>query len=432
MLQRKAETVMNKAFVFGLDGMPYSLFKYLMEKNRIPNIASLMKGYQLKEIESVIPVVSSVAWTSYSTSADPSTHGIYGFVERESNPFRLRIPLSYDIKKPTIWEELSEYQKKTAVINVPITYPAYQVNGVLVSCFLCPDISKAAYPSAFSKRLMDIGYIIDADASLAVKSKPEFLENILSALEKRFAAANEILLMKEWDYFHLHIMETDRLMHFFWYDIFNLNSPFHGRIMYFFQRLDELLADMLKKIPEEAASLLLSDHGFCGIKYEVQINKWLEKEGLLKLNNRNSLDNICGDSICYSLLPGRIYINLKGREENGCVDKEEYSKVCAQVMDRLKKLICPYTGEQVIDKVFLRDDLYRGAYEDRSADITLLPRDGYDLKGATGDVDIFSRSELTGMHTLKNALLCGKNIDISSINNICQITPFIKRHVMGG
>lgn len=418
---------MGRVYVFGLDGMPYSLWKFLQEKNIIPNTSFILKNYQVQNIKSVIPVISSVAWTSFATGKDPSFHGIYGFVDKENNPFGMKILLSRDIKEKAIWEKAGENNKRVAVINVPITYPTYDVNGVLVSCFLCPDVEKAVYPPTMKGILSKHGYIIDSDTSLAAQSKKLFLQNLNTVLENRFKVAQEIFQMEKWDYFHLHVMETDRLMHFLWDDIFDCSSPYQEEIFSFFSKLDRLLAKMLLQIPNDDTVVILSDHGFTGIKYEVQVNTWLRDMGLLKTRT-NSIHSITEDSVCYSLLPGRIYINLKGREEKGFIEERSYKTVCQQIISKLEGLICPETGEKVIDKVFLRDEIYSGPYASDSADITILPKDGYDLKASLDSSDVFTKSSLTGMHTYENAILCSKNLDISRINNITEIaSPLLKK-----
>ena len=64
----------------------------------------------------------------------------------------------------TMWEILSRNGKKVVVINVPVTYPPRQVNGVLISGFLATEIEKAVYPDRFVPNLREMGYRIDVDA----------------------------------------------------------------------------------------------------------------------------------------------------------------------------------------------------------------------------------------------------------------------------
>ena len=127
MSSTQEKNVKKRIFILGLDGMPHSLMKSLLENGVMPNTKKIVERGKMKEINSVYPVISSVAWTSFATGVNPGEHGIYGFVDRTSAPFELFIPTSENRKKDTIWKSLSNIWKKVTVINVPITYPVEEI-----------------------------------------------------------------------------------------------------------------------------------------------------------------------------------------------------------------------------------------------------------------------------------------------------------------
>lgn len=417
----------QKTFVLGLDGMPYTLLQEMFSRNQMKNLMNIGKMGSLKKINSVIPTISSVAWTSYATGKNPGVHNIFGFADRTDNPFSITIPTSIDRRAETIWSKLSGKGKRVIVINVPMTYPPEKVNGIMVSCFLCADIKKSTYPPEFHKYLEKKQYVIDADAWLVRKSKKSFLEQLCSILEKRFEIAFELMEAQEWDFFQLHIMETDRLLHFYWDDtIAKKESEYSGMVKEFFKKLDFLIGELCKKLNKNDRLIILSDHGFCGIKKEVQINNWLEQQGFLKFYSLNrQLHRYKSQSTAYSLLPGRIYVNLKGREEKGSVPLHLYKEVIEDIRERLIRLRDPENGEYVIERVFLRDDIYSGKYLSNSPDIIAHPKNGYDLKGALDNKDIFTKSILNGMHTYDDAMLLGINCDVSNVESIDQVAGII-------
>lgn len=418
MSSTQEKNVKKRIFILGLDGMPHSLMKSLLENGVMPNTKKIVERGKMKEINSVYPVISSVAWTSFATGVNPGEHGIYGFVDRTSAPFELFIPTSENRKKDTIWKSLSNIGKKVTVINVPITYPVEEVNGKMISCFLCPDIKKGTYPSELAGYLEEKEYIIDPDAWLARSDKQAFFDQIMKALDKRVEIALE-LLDEEWDYFQLHIMETDRHMHFFWDSIAERSHEFHEQTMQFYSKLDQYIAKLFERIDEEDAVIILSDHGFCGIKKEVQLNEWMVQEGLLMIDDDTAdLSRMRSDSVAYSLLPGRIYINLEGREANGTVSKADYMRVCNDIKEKLLNFMDPETNEAIISKVFFRDEIYKGSSIVDAPDLIAHPCNGYDLKGFTAGRELFSHSALCGMHTYENAMLVGINIDIDGVSSI--------------
>lgn len=411
----------KRIFVLGLDGMPYSLMNELLENNIMPNAKELFRKGKIKKMNSVYPVISSVAWTSYSTGENPGKHGVYGFIDRVVNPFDVYIPTSKDRKKKAIWNILSEEGKKVTVINVPVTYPVERVNGKMISCFLCPDIKKGTYPKDIADFLENIGYMIDPDAWLARTDKKQFFDQIFKALEKRCEVALR-LLEEDWDYFHLHIMETDRHMHFFWDSIKDEEDEFHESTIQFYKKLDNYIADIFQKLNSNDSVIVLSDHGFCGIKREVQLNEWMVQEGFLKISDGSTnLKYYDPCSIAYSLLPGRIYINLEGREEKGTVKASEYQKTCELIKDKLLRFTNPKTGENIIDKVFTSNEIYNGEYVGDAPDLIAHPCNGYDLKGFDPSRKVFTKSALNGMHTYENALIVGINFQVKNINTIYDV-----------
>ncbi|MFQ5841663.1 MAG: alkaline phosphatase family protein, partial [Thermodesulfobacteriota bacterium] len=203
----------RRVLVIGLDGVPFSLLKRLSAEGKLPNWAKLLESGVFKRMNSIHPCVSSVAWATYMTGKNPGKHNIYGFVDRYPRSMDVFIPTSRDMDGKTLWEILSQAGKRVVVINVPVTYPPREVNGILISGFLCTNIDKIAYPKEKAGLLKEIGYRIDVDAWQARKSIDRFLEDLHLTLDKRIEAAFNFLGGEEWDFFQLHIMETDRINH---------------------------------------------------------------------------------------------------------------------------------------------------------------------------------------------------------------------------
>lgn len=421
----------KKVFILGIDGMPYSLMQSEYIQSLMPGLHTLCKQNNLHRMNSVFPVISSVAWTSFSTGCNPGEHGIFGFTDRQYNPFQIMIPTSVNRKQLPIWSQLPKNKKKI-VINVPLTYPPEPLYGYMISCFLCTDIHRATYPNGYHKRLMDMDYIIDVDAWLARENQNEFLRQLILAMDKRFQLAFE-LLNEDWDYFQLHIMETDRLMHFFFEYLEDRKSDAISTLIEtFLKKLDQWINLLITTIQKESAAIILSDHGFCKIKSEVQINRWLELQGMLSFGDKRKLENYHEKTICYSLVPGRIYLNLQGREERGTVKPKEYCIVRNMVKEKLLELRHPISREQIIDKIMFREDIYRGNYVNNAPDIIAHPKNGYDLKAALDSDSIFTRSALTGMHTYEDAMIASIGIDTSRVNSIDQVYRVIQEYMNHG
>lgn len=423
----------TRLVVLSIDGVPYTLLRDLIERAELPNFARLASEVGLRQMDSVQPTVSSVAWTSFVTGTQPGKHGVFGFVDRRPGTYEVTIPLSTSVKSKTIWEVLSEAGRRVFGMNVPVTYPPKRVNGVLIAGFLAPGLDKVATPSEVSTYLKSIGYRIDSDPLLARRDLDRWLPDLFQTLDRRLEALFHFLSREPWDYFHAHIMGTDRLHHFLLGRYLAGEAPYAEEFLRFYRKLDSCLGELLDRLPDETALVVLSDHGFCPVKSEVQLARWLVEEGWttpVEGTPKHPLDISPERSKAYCLIPGRIYLNVRGREPGGVVPPEDYPEVREELAQALLQLRGP-DGEPVIRRVYRREELYwpEGAHAPdpempleallrtdsafgRAPDLVAVPHDGYDLKMGLAATELFVSTELEGMHTYDDALIMARGVDL--------------------
>jgi predicted AlkP superfamily phosphohydrolase/phosphomutase len=421
----------RRVLVIGLDGVPFSLLKSLSGEGRLPNWTKLMESGSMKRMNSVHPCVSSVAWATYMTGKNPGKHNIYGFVDRHPGSMDVFIPTARDMAGKTLWEILSQAGRRVVVINVPLTFPPREVNGILISGFLCPNINKIAYPKEVAGFLKEIGYRIDVDAWQARKSLDRFLEDLHLTLDKRIEAMFHFLEREEWDFFQLHIMETDRINHFLWGLWEGGDTQYGPEFIKYYQKIDAILGRINAGLDGDTCLVVLSDHGFCGMEKEVFLNHWLRQEGWLKFREETpkSVKDIHQESKAYSLIPGRIYVNLAGRESSGSVRfPDEYERVRDDVKGALLAMGDPDSGEMIIEKVFKREELYQGPHYNEGPDLVAIPHNGYDLKGNLDKKELTYKGPLVGMHTYDDAFLYIKDVEVRRGDNqfgVMDVMPTI-------
>lgn len=429
------EKTKRRVFVLGLDGVPFSFLKKSFGTGLVPNLEALAGAGRFSRMTSVIPTVSSVAWSTYMTGKNPGKHGIYGFVDRQGGSYDIFVPTSLNMAGKTLWEIIGEAGYRVIVMNVPVTYPPRKVNGILISGFLCTNIDKVAYPQKISSRLKESGYRIDADAKLARTSGAGFMEDVNLTLDRRFQTAFSLMEEHPWDFFQLHVMETDRVDHFLMPR--GEDDPNHGAFLEFYRRLDGYVGDLVGRLPENVELILLSDHGFCPLKKEVYLNQFLVDKGFMKLPEGGSVSRLLPESKAYSLIPGRIYVNLEGREPRGSVRLSDYQAVREEIAREVLGIIDPEDGKMVISEVIPGEKLYHsdkitsfpaglsgsGVYP---PDLVAHPVDGYDLKGTVGK-GLFGNTELVGMHTYDDAFLILREsgTPIRSVPGIADVMPYI-------
>lgn len=402
----------RRVVFIGLDGTPYTFLQRLIAEGKAPNAARLAEQGSLLRMDSVWPWVSSVAWSTMMTGVNPAKHGIFGFIDRDPASGKQFIPTSRHMKAPTLWEVLSQAGKQVIVVNVPVTYPPRPVNGILVGCFLSPSLEKAVYPESFVPTLKSLGYIIDADPWKARESKDLALQEVNAALEVRIRTLFYLLEHEEWDYLHVHIMETDRLHHFLWQQMEEGHPTYAPAFYALYRRIDDMLGRLAAKLDDHTTLMWMADHGFCRLKKEIYVNRWLMDHGWLKLrtippDRQKGLDEIAPGSVAYSLDPGRVFLRVRGREKEGSVAPgAEYEALRTEIAAAALALRDPDDGAPIFQAAFRREELYHGPYLEQAADLILAPYDGYDPKGPLYKETLtWKGDELVGMHTYDDAML---------------------------
>lgn len=390
----------KKVVVVGLDGVPYTLFLDYMKKDIMPELSELWKnGGKLVKMKSTLPEVSSVAWSSFMTGKNPGQHGIFGFMEIDRQSYEYIFPNFQSLKERPFWEK---EDLKTIAFNIPQTYPAIPMNGVMVSGFVALDLKKATYPERVFNYLNGINYRIDVNARLASENPEAFFTDLFDTFEKRKKAIEYLYDNEDWQLFISIITETDRLHHFFF------DSAMGGKYFHvfekFYRELDHFIGLMSKKASKDGAIFLTcSDHGFTTIKTEVYINRWLIENGYLKLNSVDSLKGMTSDTKAFCLDPSRIYIHQQGKYKKGMIKQSDYKDLVDELKEKLSGIT--FDGQKVIKEIYLKEEIFNGDFADNGPDLYLLPNYGFDLKGAVNRESVFGTSHFKGMHTYDDAHL---------------------------
>ena len=426
----------NKVVVIGLDGTPHSLITRFVEEGFMPNFEELLRQGSFRPLFSVLPTVSCVAWSSFMTGKNPAKHNIFGFLDRSAGSYHPYVPNANNMTSSTLWDILGDAGRRVVVMGVPVTYPPRKVNGILVSGFLAPNIEKATYPAELGQELKARhDYRLDIDPWKARQEIDSVIPQVGDVFRKRRDALRALMKEVEWDFFMTHFMETDRLHHFLWEPMEENRDPYCSQFKEFYREVDDFLGELSRELEGKATLIILSDHGFCTLKEEVYVNRWLVDKGYLRFRSddpKGIQDIDAENSRAYSLDPGRIYINLKGREPAGTVDPgSEYRRIRDELVRELASLRDPETGEEMLESVKTRDDLYSGPNFEIAPDIVMVPKRGYDLKGSVNKDTLTDKGPIVGMHTLDDAMLYIQDQEIRRSDiGIIDVAPTIL-HLMG-
>jgi predicted AlkP superfamily phosphohydrolase/phosphomutase len=128
---------------------------------------------------------------------------------------------------------------------------------------------------------------------------------------------------------------------------------------------------------------VLSDHGFASFERGCDLNAWLREQGHLALKpgatgERQYLQDIdWSRTKAYAIGLAGLYINQKGREAQGIVDRADAAPLRNEIAAKLSGLTDEECRRLAIRKAWPSDALYTGPYLDAAPDVIVGYADGY-------------------------------------------------------
>lgn len=406
----------RKIVVLGIDGATFGIIKPLAMQGRLPNIARLMEDGTHGVLNSSMPPLSPVAWTSFMTGTLPKKHRIFDFSGKVPGTYRFTINTACERRASPLWSCLSEAGKRVLVIGVTMTYPPDKVNGYMISGLGAPpdaDPKALAHPPGFGAEVAEkfgpFRMVPEIDSRILHRSdreKKKYLEGIFRQADYRVRLFRYMWEREDFDFSMLFFLDTDGISHYFW-RYMDPGHPHHqagefsDAIFRVYGKIDEAVGEILRVTRGEASLILVSDHGFGPLKRVLFLNNWLASRGYLVFRSGSPLRTVlskvasavrrrrisAGREIdwertraFFSGTVGNIFINLKGREPAGVVDPADYEGLCAALADELAAYRDPESGEGIVERVYRQGEAEAGT--DRSApDLVVTFRSGYAVVG---------------------------------------------------
>jgi predicted AlkP superfamily phosphohydrolase/phosphomutase len=127
--------------------------------------------------------------------------------------------------------------------------------------------------------------------------------------------------------------------------------------------LDGMVGETLEARPEDTL-VVMSDHGFASWRRSFHLNSWLEQNGYLARRRGSDRRGTLLEDVdwsrtrAYGLGLNALYINVKGREQQGVVAGEARAALAKEIKSRLLGVVDPKTEQRAITKVYERDALW--------------------------------------------------------------------------
>lgn len=356
----------RRLLVVGLDCAPPRLV-FDRYRGVMPYVDGLMRRGSWGPLRSCTPPITVPAWACMTSGKDPGELGIYGFRQRQAGSYALRVASSADVRVKRLWDRLGEAGKHAAALFVPLTWPPTPVNGEMVSCCLTPNAESAwAYPAALKDELQNRfgAYRIDLAADFRRRPSEELLPELRAMAEQHFAMARHIAATRQPDFLMMVEIGVDRLHHVFWQPG---DDPLGDIGARYYAMLDAEIAALHKAMGQDAAILVVSDHGARSRQGGWHINRWLMERGWLRLRDGAEINGpLLTEQVDWSRTRAwaeggyysRLQLNVQGREPQGSVPAASFSTLREELRQELRT-VTQADGKPLSIEASTPQELYR-------------------------------------------------------------------------
>jgi len=298
---------LSKVCVIGLDGGTFDVVDYLISQGRLPYFSRLVAEGSRGKLITTRPPLTPAAWASFYTGTNPGKHGVVDFFCRSRDTYSLSPVSAQTVQGSPVWSIASEQGKRVCVFNVPLTYPALPVNGIMISGMDAPGLTEQAFfPRSFKDEIIRKF----PDFSIEPTHNPvyinnrfddpagEYIQRLDAYLKLQIDVIRHLAQVEDWDLFVAVIRSPDSFQHTFWRSVDavitrgqeNVSQEDRRRaeaVFNCYESIDRELGGIVSSHDEERNLVIMSDHGFGNLYREVSLNRVLSDAGLLKFRQRN-------------------------------------------------------------------------------------------------------------------------------------------------
>jgi len=345
--------------VVGIDGGEWRVIRRLWDEGKLPHLKEIARRGVIATLHTAYNS-SPVIWTTVATGVTPQVHGITDFVVPTS---RGDVPISSDTRKvPALWNMLSRTGRRVAVLGWWGSWPAEEVNGVVLSDRALLDLERSVSPASYMPRFREDLRRADAEPGGFTNGEEQRRDRVMAR-----SAAH--MVREGYDLVLLYFRSTDIVSHNEWKyfepEGFDPIDPRElaerrDRVPRIYEAVDQEIGRILAAAPLAANVLILSDHGFHAahdedIKALVDMDAVLERLGYLARRSEGGVDFSRTRIYTYGSpdfdRAKMLRFSLAGREPGGQVRPEQREAL----RRRLGASLATVTNDRGEPVFFLRD-----------------------------------------------------------------------------
>lgn len=381
---------MTRVLVFALDGCTYSMFNHLKDQN--PFFKEIAGNSRHGEMTTVAPATTALGWPAFYTGKNAGKTGNFRR-ERGSGLLSAFSKSRSGVDGDSLWDILTKEDMKSAVFNMPMTYPAKELNGVLISSFDSGD--DWIYPKRLKESIAEY-WVPQEDPP---EGKDAMFTYWWKRIEAEYVVASALLEGGDWDLGIITFLELDRIQH----ELMNSDDPLDSiMVIEIYKKIARACEELWEQY-KDAEVVIVCDHGMRPTNAVFCLNSYFWKMGWLKfpaygekiLNNYKQSrarlsEAVFEDSIAWS--PGLGSIVLEDQSVRG------------EIISFLKEYIDPMHDRPVFDDVLPREKVWSGKYLDQMPDLLAMPAPGYEVHPTITINSLMETHFYYADHDLKNGL----------------------------
>lgn len=443
---------MTETIVLGLDGANWDLLAPWLDEGRIPNIAALREEGASADMESELPPVTCPNWRCYSSGKNPGKLGVFWWEKIDTESRTLSTPTSRSFRSADFWDYLNEEGKTVGMVNLPMTYPPFEVDGFMVAGGPGSEQEEYTYPTELGDRLDEQGYRIHPEIPVTANDDVEVARGLVDLIDDRLQTFRQLLKAEDPDVAHLTVFYINVLQHFFYRDD---PTPRAWEV------IDEHVGAIREEHPE-ATLFLMSDHGCKAVDTFLYANSWLEEEGYLVTEtdasdavsdlgiNKKRLSKAAHrlgvHDLVTTLAPEWLTASIP-EDEEGFKREQKLEKVdwdhslavasgqgliyvidddtatTERLVADLESLTSP-DGASVASEVLSSEEAYEGPHVSEAPDIVFDQRPGVHTSGAIGSNPVFADVGHWEAENVRTGLFLvdGPDVEAESLEKTISIT----------
>jgi predicted AlkP superfamily phosphohydrolase/phosphomutase len=274
----------DRVLLIGVDALTWDVMRPLIASGRLPTFARLVAEGWSGTLRSLEPTLSPRIWTTIATGKSPEEHGITGFLARAPDGAE-KVPVTSNLRRSeALWTISSRHGRTVNVVGWYVTWPAEQVNGVMVSDRFVPE-----GPLAGGDAFLTAEHPGVSPTTLAPTLRALFVpaDDLLNPFERDFhrqyraypvdatrtAIAEHLLKERPTDLTLVYLWGADTIQHLFWKHYQPetwLGPPIdplelamnREKIPMYHEDIDGFVKRLLAGMDPRTTVLIVSDHGF--------------------------------------------------------------------------------------------------------------------------------------------------------------------------